>query len=109
MPSSLNNYCKTSHYLPQIGTHGFEIVSPLLAPFAQQNNKALLFYLTQVSLQDSIWHWCTEKLSFQHQADGMNEQKDKCELFGCSEQIGVSQMGSLLTHASEAGGIPAFL
>ena len=50
MPSSLNNYCKTSHYLPQAGTHSFEIISPLLAPFAQQNNKAILFYFTQISV-----------------------------------------------------------
>ena len=52
--SSLNNYCKTSHYLPQVGTHSFEIISPLLAPFARQNNKAFLFYFTQISVS-KIW------------------------------------------------------
>ena len=31
-----------------------------MSPFAWQNNKAILFYLTQNSVQDLIQHWCTE-------------------------------------------------
>ena len=44
---SLDNYYKTSHYLLQVGTHGFEGVS-LLWPSLPGKNKALLFYFTQI-------------------------------------------------------------
>ena len=43
MPS-LNNYYKTSHYLPKVGTHGFEGISPLWLPFS--------FYFTQNSASE---------------------------------------------------------
>ena len=41
--SSLNNYYKTSHYLPQVGTRGFESISPLWPPLLDKTVK-LSFY-----------------------------------------------------------------
>ena len=42
--SSLNNYYKTSHYLLQGGTHGFESKSPLWPPLPGKERK--LFFST---------------------------------------------------------------
>ena len=40
---SLNNYYKTSYYLPHVGTHGFEgMTHSTVSPFAWQSNEAIL-------------------------------------------------------------------
>ena len=42
MPS-LNNYYKTSYYLPHVGTQGFEgMTHSTVSPFAWQSNEAIL-------------------------------------------------------------------
>ena len=41
---SLNNFYKTCHYLPQVGT--FKGHEPTVSSFACQCNKVILFYFT---------------------------------------------------------------
>ena len=53
MPS-LNNYYKTSHYLPKVGTHGFEGSSPLWLLSLSTSPK---------TVWDFTWHQYIEKLS----------------------------------------------
>ena len=48
MPT-LNNYYKTSHYVPQVGTHSFEGIMLLCPPLPGKAIK-LLFYFTQNSV-----------------------------------------------------------
>ena len=39
---SLNNYCETCHYLPQVATHSFENISPQWPPLLSKTTKLLL-------------------------------------------------------------------
>ena len=60
-------YYKTCHYLPQVKTHGFEVLGCYLHfCLAKQESYAFLLPL-KLCLWDLIWDWYTEKLSFQHQ------------------------------------------
>ena len=67
---SLNNYYKTPHCLPQVGTLGFEGISPLCPPLPGKAIK-LSFSTSPVPKLcprdlTQHQHWGTEKLNFSH-------------------------------------------